>query len=76
MKLPTVEVRYENLCVEAECKVVHGKPLPTLWNALKGMILVSILIHMTPDLLNSKLSAYVESKSHVRERRDHAHAYI
>ncbi|KAM1961523.1 hypothetical protein ACFX16_021942 [Malus domestica] len=39
VKLPTVEVRYENLCVEAECKVVHGKPLPTLWNALKGMIL-------------------------------------
>ncbi|KAK9991983.1 hypothetical protein SO802_026968 [Lithocarpus litseifolius] len=38
VKLPTVEVRYENLCVDAECEVVHGKPLPTLWNTLKSMI--------------------------------------
>ncbi|KAM7478542.1 hypothetical protein LguiA_026755 [Lonicera macranthoides] len=38
VKLPTVEVRYKNLCVEAECKVVHGKPLPTLWNSFKSMI--------------------------------------
>ncbi|KAJ1267717.1 hypothetical protein BS78_07G078800 [Paspalum vaginatum] len=29
----TVEVRWRDLCVEAECQVVHGKPLPTLWNA-------------------------------------------
>ncbi|CAL8079445.1 unnamed protein product [Prunus armeniaca] len=39
VKLPTVEVRYKNLCVEAECKVVHGKPLPTLWNTLKSLVL-------------------------------------
>lgn len=45
VKLPTVEVRYKNLCVEAECTVVHGKPLPTLWNTLKSLVLVSILIH-------------------------------
>ncbi|KAM7481855.1 hypothetical protein LguiB_006438 [Lonicera macranthoides] len=38
VKLPTVEVRYKNLCVEAECEVVHGKPLPTLWNSFKSMI--------------------------------------
>ncbi|KAL6193546.1 hypothetical protein ACLB2K_034630 [Fragaria x ananassa] len=38
VKSPTVEVRYKNLCVEADCKVVHGKPLPTLWNSLKSMI--------------------------------------
>ncbi|KAF9613044.1 hypothetical protein IFM89_005478 [Coptis chinensis] len=36
VKLPTVEVRYENICVDAKCKVVHGKPLPTLWNSLKS----------------------------------------
>lgn len=42
VKLPTVEVRYKNLCVEAECKVVHGRPLPTLWNSLKGLISVSV----------------------------------
>ncbi|KAF5202221.1 Abc transporter g family member, partial [Thalictrum thalictroides] len=38
LKLPTVDVRYKNLCVEAECEVVHGKPLPTLWNSLKSIL--------------------------------------
>ncbi|KAJ9557166.1 hypothetical protein OSB04_011780 [Centaurea solstitialis] len=33
-----VEVRYKNLRVEAECEVVHGKPLPTLWNSLQSML--------------------------------------
>ncbi|KAH7655217.1 Taurine-transporting ATPase protein, partial [Dioscorea alata] len=36
VKVPSIEVRYSNLCVEAECEVVEGKPLPTLWNATKG----------------------------------------
>ncbi|KAH6761149.1 pleiotropic drug resistance 5, partial [Perilla frutescens var. frutescens] len=31
---PTIEVRYNKLRVEAECEVVKGKPLPTLWNSL------------------------------------------
>ncbi|KAI3473056.1 hypothetical protein Pfo_031083 [Paulownia fortunei] len=34
---PTIEVRYNNLKVEADCEVVYGKPLPTLWNSLKSM---------------------------------------
>ncbi|RZC48744.1 hypothetical protein C5167_017175 [Papaver somniferum] len=38
VKLPTVEVRYKNLFVEADCEVVHGKPLPTIWNFLKSTI--------------------------------------
>ncbi|KAM7474363.1 hypothetical protein LguiB_021606 [Lonicera macranthoides] len=38
VKFPTVEVRYKNLLVEAECEVVHGKPLPTLWNSFKRML--------------------------------------
>nr|XP_017234537.1 PREDICTED: pleiotropic drug resistance protein 3-like [Daucus carota subsp. sativus]XP_017234538.1 PREDICTED: pleiotropic drug resistance protein 3-like [Daucus carota subsp. sativus] len=38
VKLPTVEVKYTNLHVEAECEVVHGKPLPTLWNSLQSMV--------------------------------------
>ncbi|KAJ4721526.1 Pleiotropic drug resistance ABC transporter [Melia azedarach] len=38
VKLPTVEIRYRNLCVEAECDVVHGRPLPTLWNSLISTI--------------------------------------
>lgn len=43
IKLPTVEVRYKNLCVEAECEVVYGKPLPTIWNSIESMIPVSLL---------------------------------
>ncbi|KAF3340969.1 ABC transporter G family member 41 [Carex littledalei] len=38
VKQPTIEVRYKNLSVEAECEVVQGKPLPTLWNSLMSMI--------------------------------------
>eukprot|EP00261_Vitis_vinifera_P019270 XP_010649677.2 PREDICTED: pleiotropic drug resistance protein 3 [Vitis vinifera] len=40
VKLPTVEVRYKNLSVEAECEVVEGKPLPTLWNSFTSMLSV------------------------------------
>ncbi|KHN03241.1 Pleiotropic drug resistance protein 3 [Glycine soja] len=40
INLPTVELRYQNLCVEAECKIVQGKPIPTLWNTLKEWIFV------------------------------------
>jgi hypothetical protein len=43
MKLPTVEVRYKNLSVEAECEVVQGKPLPTLWNTIASFLSVSWL---------------------------------
>ncbi|KAL3515880.1 hypothetical protein ACH5RR_022782 [Cinchona calisaya] len=39
IELPTVEVRYNNLQIEAECEVVYGKPLPTLWNSFKSMLL-------------------------------------
>ncbi|KAG5525542.1 hypothetical protein RHGRI_031996 [Rhododendron griersonianum] len=39
VELPTVVVRYKNLRVEAECEVVRGKPLPTLWNSLKRHLL-------------------------------------
>ncbi|KMZ66530.1 ABC transporter G family member [Zostera marina] len=35
VKQPTIEVRYNNLCVDADCTVVEGKPLPTLWNSFK-----------------------------------------
>ncbi|PIM99606.1 Pleiotropic drug resistance proteins (PDR1-15), ABC superfamily [Handroanthus impetiginosus] len=39
VELPTIEVRYKNLRVEAECQVVDGKPLPTIWNTLKSKLL-------------------------------------
>ncbi|KAL3515879.1 hypothetical protein ACH5RR_022781 [Cinchona calisaya] len=38
IELPTVEVKYNNLQVEAECEIVYGKPLPTLWNSFKSML--------------------------------------
>ncbi|KAI7743635.1 hypothetical protein M8C21_012057 [Ambrosia artemisiifolia] len=38
VQLPSVEVRYKNIRVEAECEVVHGKPLPTLWNSLQSLL--------------------------------------
>ncbi|KAJ0079936.1 hypothetical protein Patl1_24536 [Pistacia atlantica] len=34
--LPTIEARYKNFSVEADCEIDHGKPLPTLWNSLKN----------------------------------------
>ena len=43
VEFPSIEVRYENLSVEAECEVVEGKALPTLWNSLKHVFIVSIL---------------------------------
>nr|GLL29395.1 pleiotropic drug resistance protein 3-like isoform X1 [Ipomoea trifida] len=42
VKLPSVEVRYANLHVEAECEVVYGKPLPTLWNSFKSLIKIFV----------------------------------
>ncbi|KAH7835816.1 hypothetical protein Vadar_030125 [Vaccinium darrowii] len=44
VELPAVTVRYNNLRVEAECEVVRGKPLPTLWNSLKRLLLGSIKV--------------------------------
>ncbi|KAL7583190.1 hypothetical protein Lser_V15G44910 [Lactuca serriola] len=44
VQLPSVEVRYKNLHVEAECEVVHGKPLPTLWNSLQSMLSDFVII--------------------------------
>lgn len=43
VKHPTIEVRYRNLCAEVECKVVDGKPLPTLWNTFKAIFTVSFI---------------------------------
>ncbi|KAG8497099.1 hypothetical protein CXB51_008303 [Gossypium anomalum] len=38
VKLSTVEVRYKNLHVEAQCELVCGKPLPILWNTTKSLL--------------------------------------
>ncbi|KAL3515883.1 hypothetical protein ACH5RR_022785 [Cinchona calisaya] len=39
IELPSVEVRYHDLRVEAECEIVDGKPLPTLWTSFKSSLL-------------------------------------
>ncbi|CAI9108681.1 OLC1v1008347C1 [Oldenlandia corymbosa var. corymbosa] len=39
IELPSIEVRYNNLLIEAECEVVSGKALPTLWNSFKSAVL-------------------------------------
>ncbi|WVZ10429.1 hypothetical protein V8G54_014959 [Vigna mungo] len=38
VKLPTVEIKYKNLSVGAECEVVQGKALPTLWNSFSSSL--------------------------------------
>ncbi|XP_010532489.1 PREDICTED: ABC transporter G family member 41-like isoform X2 [Tarenaya hassleriana] len=38
IELPTVEVRFKDLAVEAKCEVVRGKPLPTIWNAITSIL--------------------------------------
>ncbi|XP_021858036.2 pleiotropic drug resistance protein 3 isoform X1 [Spinacia oleracea] len=38
LQFPAVKVKYKNLFLEAKCKVVDGKPLPTLWNSFKSSV--------------------------------------
>jgi ABC-type multidrug transport system fused ATPase/permease subunit len=38
VELPKIDVRYKDLLIEAECEVVYGKPLPTLWNSLTNTL--------------------------------------
>ncbi|KAK3139133.1 hypothetical protein QOZ80_5AG0378350 [Eleusine coracana subsp. coracana] len=40
---PTVEVRWRDVCVEAECQVVQGKPLPTIWNSIVSILQTTLL---------------------------------
>ncbi|XP_044500394.1 pleiotropic drug resistance protein 3-like isoform X2 [Mangifera indica] len=40
VELPSVELRFKNLGVDAECEIVQGKPLPTLWNSVKSSLSV------------------------------------
>ncbi|XP_030496768.2 pleiotropic drug resistance protein 3 [Cannabis sativa] len=54
--LPSVEVRYRNLCVEAECEVVPGKPLPTLWNSVVRSVLSVVRNAVLCNSEESKIS--------------------
>ncbi|KAK7291744.1 hypothetical protein RIF29_07127 [Crotalaria pallida] len=68
IKLPTVEVRYQNLCVEAECQVVQGKPIPTLWNTLKGCIFDAINLSALKSH-DSKISIIKDASGIIKPRR-------
>ncbi|KAK8688310.1 hypothetical protein V6N13_087080 [Hibiscus sabdariffa] len=46
LELSTIEVRFQNLSVEAHCEVVQGKPIPTLWNTITGVF--SALTKLSP----------------------------
>ncbi|XP_039012083.1 pleiotropic drug resistance protein 3-like [Hibiscus syriacus] len=37
LELSTIEVRFQNLSVEADCELVQGKPIPTLWNTISSV---------------------------------------
>ncbi|KAI8531790.1 hypothetical protein RHMOL_Rhmol11G0162800 [Rhododendron molle] len=72
VELPTVVVRYNSLRVEAECEVVRGKPLPTLWNSVKRLILVAGEVfyngHKLEEFIPQKTSAYVSQNDlHIPE---------
>ncbi|PPD88650.1 hypothetical protein GOBAR_DD14392 [Gossypium barbadense] len=41
LEFPTIEVRFQNLSVEADCEVVQGKPIPTLWNTITSVFSVT-----------------------------------
>ncbi|KAJ0980005.1 hypothetical protein J5N97_015479 [Dioscorea zingiberensis] len=41
VEMPAVEVRYKDLNVHATCKVLHGKPLPTIWNTVMTALTVT-----------------------------------
>lgn len=51
MELPTIQVRYEQLTVEAEV-IAAGRALPTLWNAAINFLQVNYIITscLFPDL--------------------------
>jgi len=55
IQLPTIEVRYENVCVEAEC-YVGDRALPTLVNAARNALEVT---HPIPLSLSLSLSLFV-----------------
>ncbi|XP_057416411.1 pleiotropic drug resistance protein 3 [Lotus japonicus] len=68
IKLPTVEVRYQNLSVEAECKVVQGKPVPTLWNTLKDLIFDMTRLSVLKSQ-NSKISIIKDANGIIKPGR-------
>ncbi|TVU03468.1 hypothetical protein EJB05_51020, partial [Eragrostis curvula] len=60
---PTIDVRFRDLTVEAECRVVNGKPLPTLWNSALSAASVS---NSTPTNCSVSLFGYLSKSAFLR----------
>ncbi|XP_074311760.1 pleiotropic drug resistance protein 3-like [Silene latifolia] len=68
LKFPAIKVKYVNLSVDAKCKVVDGKPLPTLWNTLKSSFsIISKLLGS--ELQEAKLSIIKDVSGIIKPRR-------
>ncbi|XP_021594312.1 pleiotropic drug resistance protein 3 [Manihot esculenta] len=67
VRLPTVEVRYRNLSVEADCKVVRGSPLPTLWNTAKSIL--SEFVKLPWSEKDAKISILKDVSGIIKQRR-------
>ncbi|XVF38962.1 hypothetical protein REPUB_Repub20aG0148200 [Reevesia pubescens] len=67
VQLPTVEVRYKNLCVQARCQLVHGKPLPTIWNATKAVF--SGLANLLGSRQEAKISVLKDVRGIIKPGR-------
>lgn len=62
LELPTVEVRYQNLRIEADSKAVHGESVPTLWNALKVIFYNQSSLHPPAESRRIKPALYLRSR--------------
>lgn len=69
IELPTIEVRYENLSVDADC-YVGSRALPSLWNATRNFVEVSkssSLRHEIPSSAHgSLLPCFVDSQASIK----------
>lgn len=67
LELPKIEVRYENLSVEADV-YVGSRALPSLWNTT-----LNILEVLTDSNLNSRILHYIPYKYIPRRVRQDTH---
>ncbi len=81
IQLPTIEVRYENVCVEAEC-YVGDRALPTLVNAARNALEVTHPIPLSlPLCLSVSLSLclphkFLEEEEEEEEEAELEHIWI
>ncbi|XP_021734530.1 pleiotropic drug resistance protein 3-like [Chenopodium quinoa] len=69
LRFPTVKIKYKNLFVDARCKVVDGKPLPTLWNTFKSSLSVFSKL-LRSQLQEAKLTIIKDVSGIIKPGRD------